>query len=177
MAFDWKAAVSTVAPTLGTMLGGPLAGTAISAILGVFGLDSGASEAQIAKAVQNATPEQLLALKAEDNRHAEAMEQLGLKREEIAATDRGSARERETKTGDVWTPRVLATVVIGGFFACVGAVMFGAVEGIKDPLTAGMVGSLIGYASAKADQVVSYYFGSSASSKAKDDTVHMLAKK
>jgi hypothetical protein len=36
---------------------------------------------------------------------------------------------------------------------------------------AGLVGTMIGYASAKADQVVSYYFGSSAGSKAKDETI------
>jgi hypothetical protein len=175
MAFDWKAAVSTVAPTLGTMLGGPLAGTAISAILAVFGLDGGSSEAQIAKAVQNATPEQLLALKAEDNRHAEAMEKLGLDREAVAAGDRDSARKREEKVKD-WTPRVLAAVVVGGFLGTVYMVLAGYVDGLKDPMTATLTGTLIGYVSAKADQVISYYFGSSASSKAKDETIKSLSR-
>jgi hypothetical protein len=47
---------------------------------------------------------------------------------------------------------------------------------LKDPMIATLVGTMIGYTSAKADQIVSYYFGSSASSKAKDETISTIAK-
>jgi hypothetical protein len=38
---------------------------------------------------------------------------------------------------------------------------------MTDPAIVGSIGTLIGYVSAKADQVVSYYFGSSSGSKEK----------
>jgi hypothetical protein len=38
---------------------------------------------------------------------------------------------------------------------------------MTDPAIVGIIGTLIGYVSAKADQVVSYYFGSSSGSKDK----------
>lgn len=174
MAFDWKATIGAVAPTIATALGGPLAGLATKAIVGALGLDDGASEAEIASAVAKATPEQLLALKQADNKLVVDMETLGVERERIAQADRASARDREARVMD-FTPKVLATVIIGGFLATVYMVLAGYVDGLKDPLTAALVGTLIGYVSAKADQVVAYYFGSSASSKAKDDTIKSLS--
>ncbi len=71
---------------------------------------------------------------------------------------------------------MLATVVIGGFLFCVYAVLSGYITDLKDPMIATLVGTMIGYTSAKADQIVSYYFGSSASSKAKDETISTIAK-
>jgi len=50
-------------------------------------------------------------------------------------------------------------------------ILSGNVKGLTDPVTVGMIGTLIGYASAKADQVVSYYFGSSASSAKKTEAM------
>lgn len=175
MAFDWKATIGAVAPTIATALGGPLAGLATKAIVGALGLGDGASEAEIAKAVAGATPEQLLALKQADNKLVVDLETLGVERERIAQADRASARDREARVMD-FTPKVLATVIIGGFLATVYMVLAGYVDGLKDPLTAALVGTLIGYVSAKADQVVAYYFGSSASSKAKDDTIKSLSR-
>ena len=67
--------------------------------------------------------------------------------------------------------------MIGGFFGVVYMVMGGHVENITDPLLAGLIGTLIGYASAKADQVVSYYFGSSSSSKNKTAALTSMAGK
>jgi len=173
MAFDWKAAVSTVAPTLGTMLGGPLAGTAISAILGVFGLDSGASEAQIAKAVQNATPEQLLSLKAEDNRHAEAMEKLGLERDALSVDDRKDARLMQ-REGKSWAPGVIATFVL----ACWGGAQVALVLwGLPPKTPEAVVVRVLGMLDAAALLVLYFYFGSSARSQMKDETMQLLAKK
>jgi len=64
---------------------------------------------------------------------------------------------------------VLAGLIVGGFLLMVWFVLAGHVGGLKDPVAAGLIGTLIGYVSAKADQVVSYYFGSSAGSAAKTE--------
>lgn len=166
---DWKKLVRTVAPGLATALGGPLAGAAVHSISqAVLGTPDGTEE-EVATAVAAGGSDALLKLKEAEQAFAVRMKELGIDLEKVHQADRASAREREVRTGDVWTPRVLAATIVGGFLAMVAAVLLGKVAGITDPVAAGMVGTLIGYVSAKADQVVSYYFGSSAGSAAKTD--------
>ena len=174
MAFDWKSLVATVAPTLATALGGPLAGVAAAAISdAVLGRPDG-NEAEIATALSVGGTDALLKLKQAEQAFVVKMRELDIEVERVHQADRASAREREARTGDRWTPRVLATVVIGGFLGTVYMVLSGYVDGLRDATIAGVVGTLIGYVSAKADQVVSYYFGSSAGSAAK---TALMAKK
>lgn len=168
---NWKKLLATVAPGIATALGGPLAGVAVQAIgKAVLGKES-VTEAELDAALSTATPETLLALKNAEQAFQTQMVELEIDLERVHADDRASAREREAKTGDVWTPRALASVVVAGFFACVGYVLAGKVEVTGEAGV--LIGTLIGYVSAKADQVVSYYFGSSAGSK--DKTVALAA--
>jgi hypothetical protein len=171
---DWKSIVGTVAPTIATALGGPLAGLATKALVGVFGLAEGASEEEIAKAVAGATPEQLLALKKEDNAFAIRMRELDVDLERIAEGSKDSARKREMTVGG-WANPVLASIIVAGFLITAFMVLGGFVEGLKDPITASLAGTVIGYVSAKADQVVAYYFGSTKASQQKDATISKLA--
>lgn len=69
-----------------------------------------------------------------------------------------------------WTFNVLAVLIIVGFFLVVYLVITGKMSN-ADPNLLVMIGSVIGYSSAKADQVVSYFFGSSKSSADKDKTI------
>lgn len=158
--------VGAVAPTLATAIGGPLGGMAMKVVGEVLGLGFDASEKDVEKALKQATPEQLLALKQADNDFAVRMKELDIDLERIAASDRDSARRREAQVRD-WMPRVLAFVIVAGFMGTVFMVLLGYVEGMKDPLMATTVGTLIGFVSAKAEQVVAYYFGSSSSSQQK----------
>lgn len=173
---DWKKIVGAVAPTLATALGGPLAGTAVKALAEKFLGKPDATEDEVADAIVAASTQDLLKLREIDTEYKKALLDSGVKLEEIAAADRASARAREIQLHDSWTPRILATLVIGGFMWCLYFVLGGHVKDLKDPLIAGLVGTLIGYTSAKADTVISYYFGSSASSKAKDETISTIAK-
>lgn len=173
---DWKDIISSVAPALAAALGGPLAGVAVKVIAGkVLGKED-ATEEEVQQAVLMASPDTLLKLKQAEYDFRRVLLESEVKLEQVAAEDRGSARVREINSHDSWTPRVLATVIIGGFLWCVYAVLGGHIQDIKDPLVTGLIGTMIGYTSAKADQVVSYYFGSSASSKAKDQTISDIAK-
>lgn len=165
--------VGAVAPTLATAIGGPLGGMAMQVVSSVLGLPTDSNEKDVEKALRLATPDQLLALKQADNDFAVRMKELDIDLERIAASDRDSARKREAQVKD-WMPRVLSLVVVGGFMATVFLVLMGVVEGMKDPLTATTVGTLIGFVSAKAEQVIAYYFGSSSSSQQK---TAMLAEK
>ncbi len=158
--------VGAVAPTLATAIGGPLGGMAMQVVSSVLGLPTDSSEKDVEKALKQATPEQLLALKQADNDFAVRMKELDIDLDRIAASDRDSARRREAQVRD-WMPRVLAFVVVAGFMATVFLVLLGYVDGMKDPLMATTVGTLIGFVSAKCEQVVAYYFGSSSSSQQK----------
>ncbi len=177
--FDWKALIGKVAPWIGTALGGPLAGSATQAVCSALGLDQGSSDEQIQAKLAGATPDQLLALKQADNDFAAKMQSLGFQHAEemqkLAYGDVADARDREVKTGDHVTPRLLAGIMVVGFLFCVGMVISGQVSGLKDPSVAGLFGTLIGYVSSKTDLVYAYFFGSSSGSDRKTELLYNSA--
>jgi hypothetical protein len=175
MAFDWKSVVGTVAPTIATALGGPLAGLAVKAIGGVFGLGDGATEEDVAAKLAGASPADLLALKKADQEFAVEMRRLDVDLDRIAAADRDSARQMQRETRS-WAPGILAAVVVSGFIVSAVAVLGGWVEGLKDPLVAALVGSVIGNITAATMLVLNFYFGTSSSSRTKDETIKSLSK-
>ena len=170
MSFDWKTLVKSIAPTIGTALGGPLGGIAGMALSKSLGLpeSTGADEKSLETALQGANPDQLLALKTADQAFALQMQKLGFENlqaiEAIQAGDRSNARDREVKLQD-WTPKALGIAITLGFFALLVLLMRREPpSGSRDILNI-MLGSLgsawIG--------VVSYYFGSSAGSARKTE--------
>lgn len=173
--FDWKTTLATVAPALAGAIGGPLAGTGVKMLSEALMGHPDATEDEIKKLVMGGmTPEQLAACKKADNDFTIAMEELGIKREQLYLADTADARNRETQSGDHWTPRILAFVVLSGFYYALHWVLTGETQ-LADPNKAMLIGSVIGYASAKADQVISYFFGSSAGSKQKTDAMAIAA--
>jgi hypothetical protein len=164
MAFDWKSTLAAVAPVLGTAFGGPLGGVAANAIAAALGVSS-TDEQELAAAMQKATPDQLLALKTAENQFKLDMKKLDLRPEELEVEDRTSARSAYAATKDYMVPG-LAALIVTAFVVVVGGVLFGhvAVDGA-------LAGTLIGYLSAKAEQVLAFYFGSSKGSKNKDDSL------
>jgi hypothetical protein len=162
-------------PWLGTALGGPLGGLAVSAIGDVLGL-SDATESSIKAAIAGATPEQMLALKKADNDFAVQMQSMGLKNvvdlEQIAAGDRASARAREMAVKD-HTPATLAYAVTLGFFGVLGFMLVGTPPAAGHEALLVMLGSL-GTAWAG---IIAYYFGSSAGSAKKDVTIANMGAK
>lgn len=177
---DWKDIVRTVAPTVATALGSPLAGTAVRVLSEVFlGKDDG-TEAQIAEAVKNATPEQLLALKKADQDYAIQIKQLDIKLEEAYISDVQDARHTHSSDARVFW---LGIAILITFSLIMGAVMFTAHDmllggmTIKDPsivaVVFGLVGTVLGYVASNAQQVVGYFFGSS---KGSSDKTEAMAK-
>jgi hypothetical protein len=169
MDWDWKKTLGTVAPTIATALGGPLAGLAVQAIGGIFGLGDNPTEDQLKTAMQGATPADFLALKKAEQDFLVRMEELGIERERLVFGDRDSARKREMEVKD-YVPGALAIMLTVGFFGLLGWMMYKAPpEGSRDLLNI-MLGSL-GTAWAG---MIAYYFGSSAGSARKDE---LLARK
>ena len=120
MSFDWKGLVGTVAPTLATALGGPMAGMATKAIASSLLGDADASEKDIAAALAGASPDTMLKLKQADQAFETKMAELGVDLEKIAQEDRASAREMQSTT-KAWIVPVLAGLTVEGVFAVVGA--------------------------------------------------------
>lgn len=161
---DWKNLIGTVAPWIGTALGGPLGGMAVSAVADALGL-SDKTEDAIKQALSGVTPEQMLAVKAADQQFAARMQELGFANQQalakISADDRASARAREIATGDK-TPRNLAYMLVGGALATGAGLLFG---GLK--LDSTLAGVVIGYLFNEAGAVSAYYYGEFKSDKSR----------
>ena len=130
---DFMRIIGAVAPSLATAVGGPIGGMAVKFITDALGIPSDSSKDDIAKAINNATPDQLVALKKAENDFTVRMKELDIDLERIASSDRDSARRRESQVRD-WMPRILAFVIVAGFMGTVFMVLLGYVEGMKDPL-------------------------------------------
>lgn len=163
MGFDWKGLLANVAPVLGTAIGGPFGALAGAAVKAALGIPEDSDEQAMTKALERATPEQLLAIRQADNQFKLDMEKLGVDVARIDAEDRKSAREREMAVKDK-IPGALAVILTVGFFGLLGyLVAHEPPSGSRDILNI-MLGSLgTGWAT-----MLAYYFGSSAGSSAKD---------
>ena len=91
----------------------------------------------------------------------------------IEAEDRGSARARETATGDQGTPRVLAGIMVTGFFLVLAWLLS---EGMPAQGGEALL-VLLGALSTGVAAVLSYYFGSSSSSATKNSTIQRLTER
>ncbi len=169
MSTNWKDVVGTVAPGLASAVGGPLAGLAVGMIGKVFGLDSATTE-QVAQAVSGATSADLLKLKEAELDFQKQMRELDVDLERIAASDRDSARVREAAVKDK-TPQTLAFLIVGGYMLVQWFILTHVIPTEMRDLVMRMLGVL----DAALGMVLSYFFGSSSSSRTKDETIKSLS--
>lgn len=157
--------LNQVAPTIATALGGPLAGLAVKTLSeAVLGKQDG-NESEIVAALTGADPSKLADLKRVDAEFAVQMKKLDIDLAALDVQDRTSARDREVKSGDNLTPRILATIIVGGFFGMLLTIIFKGTPVDMNDAALIMFGGL----SAAFTAVVAYYFGSSAGSAAKNE--------
>lgn len=161
-----------LAPTLIGTLGGPLAGLAVEAVSSALNWD-GATKEQVVEKLSSGslTGAEIIAVKQAEQALVVRLKELDIRSEELTVQDRQSAREREARVGGVMTP-VLAGIIVAAFVAVVFMTLFGnvTVDGV-------LAGTLIGYLSAKAEQVMSYYFGSSRGSDEKTRMINKMQKR
>ena len=174
-------AIGSFAPTLATMLGGPLAGTAVTALEQALGLAPGAGPDGITQAVQGLTPEQVSAVRAADQKHAEVLKQQDIDLAKINADaevafakaeveDRESARQRQVEVKDR-TPENAFYGTTVGFFTILLWMLVHGVPKESDVLMV-MLGSL----GTAWTAMVGYYFGSSIGARKSADTLAQIAK-
>ena len=155
---DWKQVVSSIAPILGTAIGGPVGGIAVKALTEVFGLPSSASDKELDRALNDATPEQLAALKQVEADFKVQMKELDVDVTRIHASDRDSARKRQMTVKDR-VPALLAVLTMISFFGYIAGVTFWSHAVMADPAFLNLA---IGWLGGTSSSVIAYYFGSSA---------------
>ena len=158
---DW---LKQIAPTAATLLGGPMAGMAVDMIGKALGMTDATKE-QVKGVLESATlnTEQMAALKAADAELKTKLKELDIDLEKVHAGDRASAREMAAKTGDIWTPRIIAMVV----FLVWGVVQYHVFTSVIPDGMRELVARMLGTLDAVLMAVVYYYYGSSSGSAAK----------
>jgi hypothetical protein len=168
---DFSSIIKTVAPWIGTALGGPLGGLAVEAAANALGLGDKTVEA-VKQAVSGATPDQMLALKKADQDFQRDMQALGFKQiadlEAIAAADRKDARAMQVSTRSLM-PAVLSIIVTAGFLGLLTGMMLGVLKVSDSQALLLMLGAL----GAAFGAVMQFWFGTTADSGRKTD---LLAK-
>jgi hypothetical protein len=162
---DFTAIIKTVAPWIGTALGGPLGGMAITAAANALGLTEKTTDA-IKAAVSGATPEQLLALKEADQNFELQMKALGFANikdlEAIAAADRDSARKLQMASPSI-VPAALSIIVTVGFLGVLICMMKGWLTTDSSDALLLMLGSL----GTAWTSVMAFWFGTTRQSENK----------
>lgn len=168
---DWQTIVKTVAPWIGTALGGPLGGLAVEAVANAMGVSEKTADA-VKQAISGATPEQMLALKKADQDFAIQMQALGFKQvadlEAIAAGDRKSARDMQM-TARSFIPALLSVMVTVGYFGVLIGMMTKVLEVADSQALLIMLGSL----GTAWGMVMAFWFGTTRASEVKTE---MLAR-
>jgi len=159
--------IGSVAPSIATALGGPLAGMATKALSQALLGNENGSEDELKAAMSNASPEQLSVLKKIDADFKVQMKSLDIDLEALAVDDRKSARSMQTETKD-WIPRALAVSVTLGYFSIIAFVLISGLPMNGSEVLLMLLGTL----SAGWTGVMAFYFGSSSGSQKKDSMIY-----
>jgi hypothetical protein len=158
---DW---LKTIAPTIATALGGPLAGMAVSAVAKAIGVSP--DEVQDVISSGKLTAEQVASIQLAELELKKQAQSMNLDFAKLIAEDKQSARDMQIATKS-WIPALLAVFVTIGFFGILLGLM---TEHFK---TSDALMLMLGSLATAWTGVMAFYFGSSASSQAKTE---LLAK-
>ena len=155
--------IESIAPTIASCLGGPLAGLAVEAVSKAIGVDPSAVQDTINSG--KLTADQIASIQAAEIQLKAKAQEMNLDFEQLAVQDRKSARDMQTTTKS-FIPPLLALIITLGFFGILVGMMTGKVTS-SDALML-----LLGSLGTAWTGVISFYFGSSASSQNKDQLLH-----
>jgi hypothetical protein len=166
--------LKTLAPLLGTAIAGPFGGIAASFLADKLGVsEKTVSAVTEALSTDKMTPDQVAQIKLAEIDFKKWMgdneikqEQIVLQEKQLVAEDRKDARGMQIATRSPLVAAI-AIIVLVSFISVVIGTLLG-----YSKIESAMAGTLVGYLSAKAEQVIAFYFGSSAGSQAKDLMIH-----
>ena len=157
---NWKELVGSVAPVLGSALGGPFGGMAGKWLAGEMGVEEQALE----DTVINSNPDIMYKIKELDNKFKLEMKRLGLEEKQLHADDRDSARKLATST-TIW-PQVILSIIYDAAFCLICYSLFTQEISFSETQQT-LVTYIMGILSAALIQVNNFWFGSSSGSKEK----------
>jgi len=160
---DWLDTIEKLAPTVASALGSPVAGMAVGALESALGMSG--DEVQKTVEAGKLTGEQVAAIQQAELAIKAKAQEMNLDFAKLQYADAASARDMQ-KTVKSWVPPFLALAVTVGFFGILVGLMVGLTK--QNPEIDIMLGSL---GSAWVG-IISFYFGSSAGSQAKDQLLH-----
>jgi hypothetical protein len=147
-----KAILGTLAPTLGAAIGGPIGGQAGEILSKILGVPN--NPKSIEDAMSSITAEQMIELKKAEKDFELQMKELEVDIYKLETKDIQDARKKFSRD---WTPRILGTVTLTGFFGYIFLVTIQPPDSTSDTIVSLVLGYLGGLASA----VISFYFGAS----------------
>jgi hypothetical protein len=156
---DW---LKTIAPTIATALGGPLAGMAVEAISSAIGIDPKDVKQTIAEGKLSA--DQIASIKTAEIELKARAQELGLDFAKLAVEDRKSARDMQVATRSL-VPPLLAVLVTVAW----GLVQYFLLTHVIEPSMRELIARVLGTLDGALMLVLSFYFGSSSGSQAKDE--------
>ncbi len=162
---DWLSTIKTVAPTVAAALGGPLAGEAVAALIGIIG---GAGQEDVRKAIESGrlTAEQISQLRQLELQFQENERERGFKYAELAFKDRDSSRQANVAGG---TQKALFWLSVVLLVLCLGTEVTVLVKGLPQSASELVVGRVLGLLDAIAMTVLAYWYGTSSSSAVKTE--------
>lgn len=169
----------TLAPSIVDTAAGPFAPLIEPFVGKLLGTDQ-PTAAALDTFLTKLTPEQALAVRQADDAMQAKLAELKLQRDQLPYQDTASARAMNIATKDPTAGR-LAWLVIGGFLVfallLVTAMVLSPSRWAALPAdAASIIGMVLGYLASEAKQAGAFYFGSSADSQAKTQTLSEIAK-
>lgn len=156
-----KKAITAIAPTVGTLLGGPLGGMVAGQLSTLLTGSKDATPKEMLQAFGSSNPDVFLQLQQLENDTKLQLEQMNIDLHKLQLDDVTNARQRQIELAKAgikdWVPSIIALSVTFGFFLILILLLFvDAPEG-TDKVMAMILGAL----SNSFGLVLAYYFGAS----------------
>ena len=175
---DFKSLIKTIAPAIATAIGTPAAGSAVSILSNLIFKEDNKSEQDIQNAILDGLPNAtVLEIRKADQDFSVQMTKLSNEAQQYYLLDVKDARKTHGSSDKLYT---LAYIVLCTFAGIMMATLCGGYEALSGGIqikpetlavVSGIACGIVGYAAAIAQQVIGYYFGSSAGSSKKTDAM------
>lgn len=167
-----KQVLGTVAPTILAAVGGPFGAIAAAVLHAALGTST---DVDANTALTGASQDTLLKVKTAELDLKGKLAELGVQEDQLRYADIASARTMEGTTKSI-TPTILSYCVMAAALGAFLGVVGGFVKIPTDPQTALIYGSVLTFLVTESKAVLSFWFGSSQGSQAKDATIADIAK-